>query len=73
MDAQEVQKILDDVPANTTIRDWYDIVPLGHPDYWRLPPLLRTFASLSLHWSWTKAGWLKLHPDLVYYERLFIY
>lgn len=67
------QEILDNVPDNTTITNWSDIVPSGHPDFWQMPGLLRTLASLSLYWKKTERGWLKLDTEMVYYEILYGY
>jgi len=68
MDAQEIWGMLDKVMANTVVKDWYDIVPLGHPNYWQMPSFLRTFASLSLYWQKVETGWLRLSTEMVNYE-----
>lgn len=65
------QKMLDSAEIGKTIEKWNDIIPLGHPNYWELDNVLEVLARLNFCWQKVAKGWLKLDPEMIYYERLF--
>ena len=53
-------EILDGIPYGTIVRDWYDYIPLGHPEYWELSTTLEVLARLDKHFRKVGESWYKL-------------
>jgi len=54
-------EILDSIPYGTVVKDWYDYIPLGHPEYWELSTTLEVLARLDKGWRHlTSTEWYKV-------------